>query len=79
MPANITHDALWCALYELGNELGDSDISPEVAAKLIELSIAERGADGALQLTPCGEKAFVVMESGDGNVPEFNDHPPVGE
>jgi len=58
--------------------LGDSDISPEVAAKLIELSIAERGADG-LQLTPYGEKAFVVLESGDGSVPEFNDYPPAGE
>jgi hypothetical protein len=71
MPANtITQDDLWCALYELGNELGDSDISPEVAAKLIELRIAER-VYGSLQLTPYGEKCFAVIESGDGILTEF--------
>jgi hypothetical protein len=58
--------------------LGDSDISSEVAAKLIELKIAERCDDGSLALTLYGEKAFVVLESGDGSVPEFNDYPPVG-
>jgi hypothetical protein len=45
---------------------------------LIELKIAEHGANG-LQLPPYGAKAFVVMESGDGNVPEFNDLPLAGE
>ena len=78
MRANtVTQDDLWCALYELGNEMGAFDISPEVTAKLIELKIAER-IDGTLQFTPYGEKCFVVMESGDGSVPEFNDYPPTG-
>jgi hypothetical protein len=27
-------------------------------------------------LTDKGERAYVVLESGDGNVPEFNDYPP---
>jgi hypothetical protein len=80
MPANpITQDALWCALYELGNDLGDSDIGPAVAAELIKLNIAERRDDGSLALTAYGEKAIVVMESGDGSVTEFNDYRPVGE
>jgi len=77
MPANLTPDDLWNAVYELGPEGDIASIRPEVAVKLIEFNIAEHGANG-LQLTPYGQKAFVVLESGDGNVPEFNDYPPAG-
>jgi hypothetical protein len=30
------------------------------------------------QLTTIGKRARVVLESSDGNVPEFNDYPPAG-
>ena len=41
--------------------------------KLIEFKMLELSATGLPQLTPYGEKCFVVMESGDGVVPELND------
>jgi hypothetical protein len=71
MPANtLTQESLWCALYELGNELGDSDVSAEVAAELVAFKIAERCDGRSLRLTPYREKCFVVLEAGDGSVPE---------
>jgi hypothetical protein len=78
MPANLTQDDLWDAVDILGTEGDVSAIAPVVAAKLVELKIAEHGANG-LQLTPYGHKAFVALESGDGRVHEFEDFPPAGE
>jgi hypothetical protein len=49
-----------------------------VIAKLIELRFAELAPNGLPRLTDKGERALVVLESGDGNVPEFNDYPPTG-
>jgi hypothetical protein len=43
---------------------------------MIEFNIVERGDDGLLLLASYGEKFFVMMESGDGSVPEFNYFPP---
>ena len=78
MPANpLTQDELWNAVDTLGTDGDVTSIRTDVAAKLIQLKVAEHGANG-LQLTPYGQKAFVVLESGDGNVPEFNDYPPAG-
>jgi hypothetical protein len=72
MPA--TTEQLWDAIYRLGADDLDSDsIPPEVIAKLIEFKMAELSATGLPQLTPYGEKCFVIMESGDGEVPELND------
>ena len=48
-------------------------ILPAVIAKLIEFKMVELSASGLPQLTPYGEKCYVVMESGDGVVPELND------
>jgi hypothetical protein len=78
MPANLTQDDLWSALDTLGTDGDIASIRPDVIDNLIELIIAEHGANGP-QLTPYGEKAFVALESGDGSVPELNDFPPAGE
>ena len=78
MPANITQDDLWNAVATLGTDGDVISIRTNVAAKLVELKIAEHGANG-LQLTTYGKKAFVVLESGDGRVHEFEDYPPAGE
>jgi hypothetical protein len=72
MPA--TSEQLWDAIYRLGSEDGTADkIQPAVIAKLIEFKIAEFGATGLPQLTPYGKKCYVIMESGDGEVPELDD------
>jgi hypothetical protein len=72
MPA--TSEQLWDAIDRINNEDGTADkILPAVVAKLIEFKMVELGATGLLQLTPYGEKCYVVMESGNGVVPELND------
>jgi hypothetical protein len=72
MPA--TSEQLWDAIYRIGTEDGTADkIQPAVIAKLIEFKMVELSATGLPQLTPYGEKCFVIMESGDGEVPELND------
>jgi hypothetical protein len=69
---NVSAEQAWGALYTIGADDGE-ELLPEVVAKLDELNIAEDADDGQPHLTPYGEKCFVVMESGDGNVPELND------
>ena len=72
MPA--TSEQLWDAIYRIGTEDGTADkIQPAVIAKLIEFKMVELSATGLPHLTPYGEKCFVIMESGDGEVPELND------
>ena len=48
-------------------------IPPAVIAKLIEFKMVEINAVGLPQLTPYGAKCFIVIESGDGVVPELKD------
>lgn len=75
----ITQDDLRHALESIGTEDGETDkIAPPVVAKLIELRFVEIDSTGLPRLTDNGEHAFVVLESGDGNVPELNDYPPAG-
>ena len=72
MPA--TSEQLWDAIYRIGTEDGTADnIQPAVIAKLIEFKMVELNFTGLPQLTPYGEKCFVIMESGNGVVPELND------
>jgi hypothetical protein len=72
MPA--TSHQLWDAIYRLYNEDGTADkIAPAVIAKLIEFKMVELSATGLTQLTHYGEKCYIVLESGDGVVPELND------
>jgi hypothetical protein len=69
-----TSEQLWDAIYHLGAEdLSADKIPPAVIAKLIELKMATLDSAGLPQLTPYGEKCYVVLESGDGIVPELND------
>jgi hypothetical protein len=65
-------DELWVALYRLGTDDTVADVPGDAIAQLVEFKIAEV-IDGKPQLTKYGEKCFVVMESGDGVVPELND------
>jgi hypothetical protein len=72
MPA--TSEQLWDAIDRICNEDGTADkILPAVIAKLIEFKMVELSASGLPQLTDYGEKCYVVLESGDGVVPELND------
>ena len=72
MPA--TSEQLWDAIDRIYNEDGTADkIQPAVIAKLIEFKMVELSAAGLPQLTAYGEKCYVIMESGDGVVPELND------
>jgi hypothetical protein len=60
---------LWGTLYTLGINDG-APLEHWAVTRLFELGIAEMGSDGP-RLTAYGEKCFVVMESGDGEVPEL--------
>ena len=69
-----TSEQLWDAIDRIYNDDGSADrIAPGVIAKLIEFKMVELGATGLPQLTPYGEKCYVVIESGNGVVPELND------
>jgi hypothetical protein len=63
----------WAALYTLGSDDGEP-LQPDAVAELVRLGIVELGRDGKPRLTAYGEKCFVVMESGDGVVPELECH-----
>ena len=60
-------EKLWATLYTLGANDGEP-LNPACIYRLIDLGIAEMGDDGP-RLTAYGERCFVVMESGDGEVP----------
>jgi hypothetical protein len=64
-------DECWTALYAIGSDDGEP-ITSAALEKLVELGIIQSDDDGP-RLTAYGEKCFVVMESGDGQVPELND------
>jgi hypothetical protein len=71
---SATSEQLWDAVDRIYNEDGTADkIPPAVIAKLIEFKMIELCATGLPQLSPYGEQYHVVMESGDGVVPELND------
>jgi len=72
MPA--TADQLWDAIYSLGTTDDPvTDLSPEVIAKLIALKMAELSDTGLPQLTEYGDKCFLILESGDGEMTEIDD------
>ena len=61
-----TSEQLWDAIERLAHEDGTADkILPAVIAKLVEFKMMELSAVGLPQLTPYGEKCYVVMESGE--------------
>jgi hypothetical protein len=62
-------EQLWSTLYTLGADDGEP-LEHWAVTRLIELGIAEMSSGGP-QLTAYGERCFVVMESGDGDVSEL--------
>jgi hypothetical protein len=73
----ITSNELWDGIHTIGME-GDTahDVAPSVIAKLVELKFGTHRSWPTT--TDKGERARVVMESGDVNMPKFNDFPPAG-
>ena len=65
----LDSDQLWTAIEALAT---DEPANLAAVAKLIEYGLAERGEQGP-RLTAYGERAYVVLESGDGFVPELDE------
>ena len=57
-------------IHTLGADDGEP-FSPAGVYRLIDLGIVEMG-DNEPRLTAYGEKCFVILESGDGEVPELD-------
>jgi hypothetical protein len=62
-------EQLWSTLYTLGADDGEP-LEHWAVTRLFELGIAQMGSNGR-RLTAYVERCFVVMESGDGEVPEL--------
>jgi hypothetical protein len=65
-----TPEQLFGALYEVGTEDGD-EVPADIIDRLIAFKMVERGEDGKPMLTHYGYRCFVVIESGDGIITEF--------
>jgi hypothetical protein len=65
-----TPEQLFGALYEVGTEDGD-EVPADTIDQLVAFKMVERGDDGTPLLTPYGYRCFVVIESGDGIITEF--------
>jgi hypothetical protein len=61
-----------CWLQEL--RLSADNLPPLVVAALIELGFVTLSTARIPLLTEAGQKAYVVMESGDGEVPELDNY-----
>ena len=57
-------------LYRVGADEDGPPLSPGIVAQLVAFGMVEI-VDGVPQLTEYGDKCFVVIESGDGIVTEF--------
>ena len=79
MPAKtITTEDCWSGIDSIGREDGGAHkIPPAVIAKLIELRFVKLDKVGLPQLTAAGQRAFVVLESGDGIVRALDGLPSV--
>jgi hypothetical protein len=67
-----TPEQLYGALHDIGRDDGYADDVPaDIIDQPTTFKMIERGGDGKPRLTPYGEKCFVVIESGDGIVTEF--------
>jgi hypothetical protein len=61
------NEQCWNVIAILGADEGD-DLAPSAVTRLAEPGIVE-WHDGRPHLTTYGERAYVVLESGDGEVP----------
>jgi hypothetical protein len=65
-------EQLYGALHDIGrDDRFANDVPADIIDQLIAFKMVQRGDDGKSRLTPYGEKCFVVIESGDGHMPEF--------
>src|SRR4051812_19974605 len=72
--ANLTSESLWEAVEAIGSGDGCSArVQPMVIAKLIKFKLEKLAANGLPALTAKGRKAFTVLGSGDGEVPELDE------
>lgn len=71
---HLTSDDLWNGIDAIGKEDGAEKLPPAVVAKLIELGFVALSAMGLPWLTEKGERAYIVLESGDGEVPELDNY-----
>jgi len=69
-----TAEQLWNAIERIAHEDGAADkILPAVIAKLIEFKMVELSTTDLPQLTPYGEKCYLILESGDDTWTEIDD------
>ena len=61
------NEQCWDVIGALGSDDG-SELHPAAVVRLAEMGIVE-WRDAKPRLTPYGERAYVVLESGDGEVP----------
>jgi hypothetical protein len=66
-PMPDLNEQCWAVIGTLGADDGD-ELPPAAVVRLAELGTVE-WRDGKPRLTPYGERAYVVLESGDGEVP----------
>jgi len=67
---NTDPEPLYDTLYRIGADEDGLPLSSDIVAQLVAGKLVEM-IDGTPQLTAYGEKCFVVIESGDGIVTEF--------
>jgi hypothetical protein len=66
------HADLYDALCHIGNDTSTvGDIPMHVVDFLVSVQVVKIGAFGRPYLTPYGEQCYVVIESGEGRVMEF--------
>ena len=62
------NEQCWDAIGALGSDDG-GEVTPAAVARLTAMGIVETSDGGKPRLTAYGEKCYVVLESGDGEVP----------
>jgi hypothetical protein len=62
------NEQCWQVIGALGSDDG-GELPPAALNRLAQMGLVESGSDGQPRLTVKGERAYVVLESGDGEVP----------
>ena len=74
----IESDELYGALWQIGSEFeGEPLPRQEIINRLADLKMIEIQSDGKPALTKYGEWRYVIIESGKGDVSEFEELQPV--
>jgi hypothetical protein len=74
----IESDELYGALWQIGAEFeGEPLPRQEIIDRLAELKMVEIQPEGKPALTKYGERCYVIIESGEGDVPELEEPQPI--